>query len=101
LSGYVFANGFWDTFRAQFPLNTILHPTMEGRYVQALLDAQLQSGWLPSWSFPSETGGMLGNHAISLLTDAWVKGIHTFDPQKALQAYYHEATNKGPWGSVS
>jgi predicted alpha-1,2-mannosidase len=100
--GYMYTdNGFWDTFRGQFPLNTILHPTMEGRYMQALLDAQQQCGWLPSWSFPSETGGMLGNHAISLLTDAWVKGIRTFDPQKALQAYYHEATNKGPWGSAN
>jgi len=100
--GYMYTdNGFWDTFRAQFPLNTILHPTMEGRYVQALLDAQQQCGWLPSWSFPAETGGMLGNHAISLLADAWVKGIHTFDPQKALEAYYHEATNKGPWGSAN
>ncbi|MBK0380831.1 GH92 family glycosyl hydrolase [Mucilaginibacter segetis] len=100
--GYMYTdNGFWDTFRAQFPLNTIMHPTMEGQYMQALLAAQQQCGWLPSWSFPSETGGMLGNHAISLLTDAWVKGIHTFDPKQALDAYYHEATNKGPWGSAN
>ena len=74
---------------------------MEGRYMQALLDAQQQCGWLPAWSFPAETGGMLGNHSISLLTDAWVKGIHTFDPKRALEAYYHEATNKGPWGSAN
>jgi predicted alpha-1,2-mannosidase len=94
-------NGFWDTFRAQFPLNTIIHPKMQGQYVQALLDAQQQCGWLPAWSFPAETGGMLGNHSISLLTDAWVKGIHTFDPKQALAAYYHEATNKGPWGSAN
>jgi predicted alpha-1,2-mannosidase len=101
-SGYMYTdNGFWDTFRAQFPLNTILHPTMEGRYMQALLDAQQQCGWFPAWSFPSETGGMLGNHAISLLTDAWVKGIHTFDPKKALDAYFHEAMNKGPWGGAN
>jgi len=101
-NGYMYTdNGFWDTFRGQFPLNTILHPTMQGRYVQALLDAQQQCGWLPAWSFPGETGGMLGNHAISLLTDAWVKGIRTFDPQQALKAYLHEATNKGPWGSAN
>ena len=97
--GYMFTDtGFWDTFRAQFPLNTIMHPTMHGRYMQALLDAQEQCGWLPSWSFPGEGGSMIGNHAISLLTDAWVKGIRTFDPQKALKAYLKEATNKGPWG---
>jgi predicted alpha-1,2-mannosidase len=100
--GYMYTdNGFWDTFRAQFPLNTIIHPEMEGRYVEALLDAQEQCGWLPAWSFPAETGGMLGNHSISLLADAWAKGIHTFDPKRAMAAYYHEATNKGPWGSAN
>lgn len=100
--GYMFTdNGFWDTFRSQFPLTNILHPTMQGQYMQALLDAQEQCGWLPSWSFPSETGGMVGNHSISLLTDAWVKGIRTFDSEKALKAYAHEAMNKGPWGGAN
>src|SRR5690606_3903903 len=82
-------------------LNTIIHPTMQGRYMQALLAAQEQCGWLPSWSFPNEGGSMVGNHAISLLTDAWVKGIRTFDPKRALEAYLHEATNKGPWGPAN
>ncbi len=100
--GYMFTDtGFWDTFRAQFPLNTLLQPEMHGRYMQALLDAYEQCGWLPSWSFPSEAGSMIGNHAISLLTDAWAKGIRTFDPQEALKAYFHEATNKGPWGPAN
>ena len=100
--GYLYTDtGFWDTFRAQFPLNTILHPTMHGRYVSALLDAKDQCGWLPSWSFPGEAGSMIGNHAISLFADAWVKGIRTFSPEKALAAYLHEATNKGPWGPAN
>lgn len=100
--GYMFTDtGFWDTFRAQFPLNALLYPTMHGRYMQALLDAYEQCDWLPSWSFPSEAGSMIGNHAISLLADAWAKGIRTFDPQKALEAYLHEATNKGPWGPAN
>lgn len=101
-SGYMFTDtGFWDTFRAQFPLNALMHPTMHGRYMQALLAAYEQCGWLPSWSFPGEQGGMIGNHAISLLADAWAKGIRTFDPQKALEAYNHEAHNKGPWGPAN
>lgn len=100
--GYMYTdNGFWDTFRSQFPLTNILHPTMQGRYMNALLAAQEQCGWLPSWSFPGETGGMLGNHSISLLADAWAKGIRTFDPEKALKAYAHEAMNKGPWGGAN
>ncbi len=101
-SGYLYTDtGFWDTFRAQFPLNALMHPMMHGRYVAGLLDAYDQCGWLPSWSFPGEGGSMIGNHAISLLADAWAKGIHTFDPQKALKAYYHEVSNKGPWGPAN
>ena len=101
-TGYMYTdNGFWDTFRSQFPLTDILHPTLQGRYMQALLAAQQQCGWLPAWSAPSETGGMLGNHAISLLTDAWAKGIHAFNPDSALKAYAHEAMNKGPWGGAN
>ena len=100
--GYMFTDtGLWDTFRAQFPLNTILYPTMHGRYMQAMLDAEEQCGWLPSWSFPGEAGSMIGNHAISLFADAWIKGIQTFDPERALKAYYKEATNKGPWGPAN
>ena len=97
--GYMYTdNGFWDTFRAQFPLSNILHPTMQGRYMQSLLDAQEQSGFLPTWSCPGMSGIMIGNHAISLLADAHAKGIKDFDPNQALDAYYHEITNKGPWG---
>lgn len=100
--GYMYTDtGFWDTFRGQFPLNALLYPEMHGRYVSALLDAYDQCGWLPSWSFPSEAGSMIGNHAISLLADAWAKGLKTFDPEKALKAYYHEATEKGPWGPAN
>jgi predicted alpha-1,2-mannosidase len=100
--GYMFTDtGFWDTFRAQFPLNTLMHPEMHGRYMQAMIEAYKQCNWLPSWSFPSEGGSMIGNHAISLLADAWVKGIRTFDPKEALDAYYHEAMNKGPWGPAN
>lgn len=100
--GYMYTdNGFWDTFRSQFPLTDILHPSLQAKYMNALLDAYDQCGWLPQWSQPGETGGMVGNHAISLLCGCWAKGIRSFDPEKALQAYAHEAMNKGPWGGAN
>lgn len=91
-------NGFWDSFRSQFPLNNLLHPTMQSRYMQAILDVYDQLGWLPSWSCPDEQGGMIGNHAVSLLVDAMAKGIGDFDVTHALEAYVHEVTHKGPKG---
>lgn len=94
-NGYYYTDtGFWDTFRGQFPLTLLLHPTMQGQYVAGMLDAYDQSGWLPDWDFPSVKSGMIGNHAISLFTDAWTKGLRTFDPNKALDAYFHQATNR-------
>ncbi|MCA9240811.1 MAG: GH92 family glycosyl hydrolase, partial [Planctomycetales bacterium] len=100
--GYMYTDtGLWDTFRAQMPLNALVHPERHGRYAQAMLAAYEQCGWLPSWSFPGEAGSMIGNHAISVLADAWAKGIHTFDPHVAVAAYEHEATKKGPWGPAN
>lgn len=100
--GYMYTdNGFWDTFRSQFPLTNILHPTQQGRYMQAMMAAQKQFGWFPSWSFPGETGGMLGNHSISLFADAWAKGIRTVSPDSILKAYAHEVFNKGPMGGAN
>ena len=93
-------NGFWDTFRSQFPLTNILHPTMQGRYMNALLAAQEQCGWLPSGRLRRNGEECWAIILISLLADAWAKGIRTFDPEKALKAYAHEAMNKGPWGGA-
>jgi len=98
-AGYMYTdNGFWDTFRSQFPLSNILHREMQSRYMQSLLDAQQQAGFFPTWSNPGMSGVMIGNHAISLLSDAWAKDIRTFDPDSALHAYYHEVTNAGFYG---
>ncbi len=58
--GYFYTDtGFWDTFRAQFPLSNILHPTMQGQYMNALEDVKEQYGWFASWSFPNEQGSMI------------------------------------------
>lgn len=99
-AGYFYTDeGYWDTFRAQFPLNNITQTKLQGRYMQSILAVGQQRGWLPSWSFPGETGGvMIGNHAISLLADAWVKGIHSFNPDTALKYYLHEALGSEPDG---
>ncbi|HKJ30676.1 MAG TPA: GH92 family glycosyl hydrolase [Balneolales bacterium] len=99
--GYLYTDtGFWDTFRTQFPLYDILHPTFEGRFAKSILSVYKHNGWLPEWPDPGITGGgMIGNHVMSVLTDAWAKGLHTFNPDTALKAYFHEATNsKGSFG---
>ena len=33
---------------------------------------------------------MIGNNSVSLLVDAWMKGIQTVDAEKALEAMIHQ-----------
>jgi predicted alpha-1,2-mannosidase len=96
-SGYLYTDtGFWDTFRASHPLYNLLFPEISAEIMQGLVAAYEQSGWLPSWSSPGHRGCMIGNHAFSLLADAWVKGITNFDAGKAVDAMVHDANTQGP-----
>jgi predicted alpha-1,2-mannosidase len=95
--GYLYTDtGYWDTFRASHPLYNLLFPEISGQIMQGILNAYDQSGWLPSWSSPGHRDCMIGNHAFSLLADAWVKGIRNFDGEKALAAMIHDANTQSP-----
>ncbi|MES2475740.1 MAG: GH92 family glycosyl hydrolase [Verrucomicrobiota bacterium] len=95
--GYLYTDtGYWDTFRASHPLYNLLFPEISSQILQGILAAYDQSGFLPSWSSPGHRDCMIGNHAFSLLADAWVKGIRGFDAEKALAAMVHDANTQAP-----
>lgn len=99
--GYMYTdNGFWDTFRAVHPLFTLAYPEVSGRIMQSLVNAYDESGFMPEWASPGHRGCMIGNNSISLLTDAWMKGIRTFDKDKALEAMLHQTQARGEIASV-
>ena len=80
--------GLWDTFRAQFPLTTILHPeiTLDAlKTFQAHFDAW---GELPIWVLSGqEDMCMIGYHAMPVIADAYAKGIREgYDAEKLLDA---------------
>lgn len=43
---------------------------------------------------------MIGNNSLSLITDAWMKGIRSFDAKKALEAMVHQTQAQGREASV-
>lgn len=95
--GYMYTDtGYWDTFRASHPLYNLLVPEISGEIMQSIVAAYEQSGFLPSWSSPGHRDCMIGNHAFSLLTDAWVKGVTNFNAVKALEAMVHDANTQAP-----
>jgi len=95
-AGEMFAdNGFWDTFRAQFPLLTLLEPKKDAEIIRAMLNAYDEGGFIPKWPNPGETNVMIGTHGDSVVADAYVKGIRGFDAAKAYAALRKDATEKG------
>ncbi len=78
----------WDVFRAQFPLQTIINPALVNDVISSLtkLAARSDSAYYPRWELLNAyTGCMLGNPAVSVLTDAYVKGIRRYDVNRAFQ----------------
>lgn len=77
----------WDTFRAWHPLQTIINPELVTDMVNSMLDIYDATGELPVWPLASgETGCMIGYHSVSVIADAYMKGIRGFDTDKALEA---------------
>ncbi|MEN8188076.1 MAG: GH92 family glycosyl hydrolase [Bacteroidota bacterium] len=81
------ALSLWDTFRAWHPLFTIIDQKRTGDFIKSLLKLYEGTGRLPMWPLTGSTyDGMLGFHATSVITDAYVKGIDNFDIDLAYEA---------------
>ncbi len=88
----------WDTYRAAHPLFTLLEPKRTQNFVKSMLAFYKKTGDLPVWPlWGEETDCMIGNHAVSVITDAWVKGLRDYDRKLALQAV-QRATNRHRFG---
>ena len=77
----------WDTYRALHPLFTITQPERVNDMVKSMLDHYRQCGILPVWELEgNETFCMVGNHSISVIAEAIMKGIGNFDKELAFEA---------------
>jgi len=77
----------WDTYRALHPLFTLTQQSRVNDMVKSMLDNYKQTGILPVWELEgNETFCMVGNHSISVIAEAILKGIGDFDQQLAFEA---------------
>lgn len=86
----------WDVFRSQFPLQTLINPEMVNDEINSLIEMAELSGneYFPRWEIlNSYSGCMIGNPAVSVLADAYIKGIRGYDVEKAFQ-YALNSVNK-------
>jgi predicted alpha-1,2-mannosidase len=83
----------WDTFRATHPLFTIIDQKRTNDFLQTFMAHYQQGGRLPVWELASnETDCMIGYHSVSVITDAYAKGIRDFDVNLAYEAMKKSAT---------
>ena len=78
----------WDVFRSQMPLQTIINPSVVNDVICSLMEQARTSGrqYYERWElFNSYTGCMLGNPAVSVLADAYAKGIRNYDVDEAFR----------------
>ena len=86
----------WDTFRSWNPLMTLLEPDLVSGMVSSMLDMYDIDGQLPLWPlWGMEVDCMIGYHCVSVIADAWLRGIRGFDGEKALKAMI-ETSNSYP-----
>lgn len=92
LPGYLFADtGVWDTFRCLFPFLNLVYPSMNEEMQAGLVNAYLESGYLPEWSSPGHRDCMIGQNSASVVADAYIKGIRVEGQEKLWDAVTYGA----------
>ena len=95
--GYMFTDtGFWDTFRCLFPFLNMMYPSINDKMQEGLVNAYLESGFLPEWASPGHRGCMVGNNSASIVADAYLKGCRGYDAETLWKAVVHGANAVHP-----
>ena len=83
----------WDTYRAAHPFYTIVMPERVDGMVSSLVEQAEVQGFLPIWALcGKENYCMVGNHAVSIVAEAYHKGFRGFDAERAFQAIKNTQT---------
>lgn len=79
--------GLWDTFRAQFPLTTAMHPDITRDVMKTFQEHFDNCGQLPIWTLSGqENMCMIGYHSMPVIADAYAQGVRGFDAERLLDA---------------
>ncbi len=94
--GVMYADhGYWDVYRAWYPMMTLLFPDRLGEILQAWVNAYQEGGWLPQFPCPGYRACMTGSLIDSLFGEAAAKGIKGFAMAAAYDGLKKHATQTG------
>ncbi len=82
----------WDTYRALHPLLSLIDRKRSSDFLYTFMKHYEQGGMLPVWELAGfETWCMIGYHSVSVIYDAFMKGIGDIDNKKLLEAMVSSA----------
>jgi predicted alpha-1,2-mannosidase len=94
--GVMYADhGYWDVYRAWYPLMSILWPEKLAEILQSWVNAYSEGGWLPQFPCPGYRACMTGSLIDAVFGDAAAKGIKGFDLKTAYEGLKKHATQPG------
>ena len=98
LPGYMFTdNGYFDTFRALFPLLSIMYPELYAQILEGMTNAYKESGWLPEWTSPGHHRRVtFGAYSAAIISDAYIKGIRGYNIDTLYQAILKNTVSEPP-----
>jgi predicted alpha-1,2-mannosidase len=83
----------WDTYRAAHPLYTLIVPERVNGFINTMIAHSKAVGFLPIWTaWGKDNYCMIGNHAIPVMVDAYLKGFTGFNAEEALQQMIQTTT---------
>jgi len=85
-------HGYWDLYRAWYPMMALLFPERLSQMLQAWVNAYKEGGWFPQFPCPGYRNCMTGSPLDFVFGDAVAKGITGFDLQAAYAALKKHAT---------
>ncbi|MCR5745169.1 MAG: GH92 family glycosyl hydrolase [Bacteroidales bacterium] len=96
--GYLYTDtGFWDTFRALFPLLNLVYPDVNAEIQAGLANIARENDFLPEWASPGHRNCMVGNNSAAVVADAAMQGITSREDLEVLyRALVHASENVHP-----
>ncbi|WP_315636541.1 MULTISPECIES: GH92 family glycosyl hydrolase [Microbacterium] len=88
-------NGYWDTYRTEWPALALLDPALAGRLLDGQLMQYRRGGWMARWSAPGYVDSMVGTSSDQIFADA-ARWEVPFDRETAFESGWRDACEPGP-----
>ena len=87
----------WDTYRSEHPLMTLIEPEHVNDMIRSIVAKTQHYGWLPAQHHRNIFGqGMVGDHLVSIIVDAYMKGFREYEVEFIYEAMREKATGPPP-----